>query len=207
MYGILAFGDSITFGRGVVPSRGWVHRLKKHFETQDFYNILYNLGVPGDSSSDLLERFETEIKARAQPSSPDDKFLILIAIGTNDSIGLGSSDDIEKPLKDYEKKINKMAKIAKEYTDKIVFLGLPPVDESSMPYRDAYFDNKAIEKFNDTMKDVAEKNDALFCDIYERFTENKDYSQFFVDGLHPNDKGYKLMYKAIKEFLTEKKVI
>ena len=37
MKGILAFGDSITFGRGVVPSKGWANRLKTYFESQDFY--------------------------------------------------------------------------------------------------------------------------------------------------------------------------
>ncbi|MGM5484950.1 MAG: SGNH/GDSL hydrolase family protein [Nanobdellota archaeon] len=73
MHAVLAFGDSITFGRGVVPSRGWTNSLKEYFESKDFYNVLYNLGIPGDSSTDLLKRFETEAKARIQYYFPDKK--------------------------------------------------------------------------------------------------------------------------------------
>ena len=41
MHGILCFGDSITFGRGETPNIGWAGRLKKYFESKDFYNVLY----------------------------------------------------------------------------------------------------------------------------------------------------------------------
>jgi hypothetical protein len=45
MKGILCFGDSITFGRGEMPSIGWVGRLKNYYEKQDFYNCVFNLGI------------------------------------------------------------------------------------------------------------------------------------------------------------------
>ena len=63
MDGMLIFGDSIVSGRGEIPNIGWVGRLKKDFENSPHKSI-FNLGIPGDTSTNLFKRFETEIKAR-----------------------------------------------------------------------------------------------------------------------------------------------
>lgn len=207
MKSILAFGDSITFGRGVFPSKGWANRLKEYFESKDFYNVLYNLGIPGDSSTDLLKRFETETKSRVQYYSPDNKFVILIAIGTNDSRGLGVSDNIQTNPKDYEENICKLVDIAKTHTKEVVIIGLSPVDETLMPFEDTYFSNNRIEQFNKILEKIAQDNNLLFCDIYSGFKNKKNYHKLLVDGIHPNDEGYKLMYEIIKSFLIENKLI
>ena len=64
MFGILVCGDSISLGRGESPNIGWVGRLKEYFESKDQYNSCFNLGISGDTSTDILTRFENEIKAR-----------------------------------------------------------------------------------------------------------------------------------------------
>jgi len=46
----------------------------------------------------------------------------------------------------------------------------------------------------------------LFLDLYSDWIKI-DYLELLVDGIHPNDKGYELMYKQIKEFLITNKVI
>ncbi len=207
MYGILAFGDSITFGRGVVPSTGWANRLKEYFESKDFYNVLYNLGIPGDSSTDLLKRFEIEAESRIKYYFPDNKFVILIAIGTNDSRGLGSPDNIQINPKDYENNVCEMVDIAKNQTKEVILIGLPPVDESLMPFENTYFSNKTIEQFNDILQKIAEENNLLFCDIYSEFTKQENYPKLLVDGVHPNAEGYKIMYEIIKKFLIQNKII
>lgn len=207
MYGILAFGDSITFGRGVVPSTGWANRLKEYFESKDFYNVLYNLGIPGDSSTDLLNRFETEATARIQYYSPDNKFVVLIAIGTNDSRGLGSSDNIQTEPKVYEENVCKMVEIAKTHTKDVVIIGLPPVDESLMPFEDTYFSNKTIRLFNSILEKIAKNEDLLFCDVYSEFIGQEDYQKLLVDGVHPNDEGYNIMYEIIKKFLIKNNIM
>ena len=61
---IICFGDSITFGRGENPNIGWCGRLKNYFESKDPYNAIYNLGVPGHTSTDLLLRFNIEASGR-----------------------------------------------------------------------------------------------------------------------------------------------
>ena len=94
MKGILCFGDSITFGCGEVPNKGWCGRLKDYFEPKgSHHNGVYNLGVSGHTSTDLLNRFDVEANGRIRLDRPTDKFLILVAIGTNDSKWDGMQED------------------------------------------------------------------------------------------------------------------
>ncbi len=47
--------------------------------------MIYNVGVSGDTSELVLERFENEIKARLSDEGED---IIIISIGINDSVYL-----------------------------------------------------------------------------------------------------------------------
>jgi len=61
MFSIAVFGDSITFGIGDTENkRGWVGRLREYFEPKAKYNALYNLGIPGNkTSNDILSRIDS----------------------------------------------------------------------------------------------------------------------------------------------------
>lgn len=194
MFSILAFGDSITFGSGVNPKHGWVYYLKEDFEAKDDFNFVYNLGIPGDTSTGLLERIETEAGARVD----NENDIILIAIGTNDA--RCNPQNLQTQPEDFRENINKIITIAKKYTKKVVVLGLSPVDENMMPFEGTYFTNKTTEQFNNILKSQANKHNVAFCDIFNQLI-NKNYAELLSDGLHPNEEGYKLMYKIIKRDL------
>ena len=63
-YTLTVFGDSITFGKGDTLEQGWCGRLKKYFENKGGNHRLYNLGISGETTKDVLERFDVEAKAR-----------------------------------------------------------------------------------------------------------------------------------------------
>ncbi|MFH1461253.1 MAG: GDSL-type esterase/lipase family protein, partial [Patescibacteria group bacterium] len=92
---ICIFGASTAWGAWDSEQGGWTSRLKTYFHSQDYreYVLLYNLGVSGDNTNDLLERFKPEAEAR-EPN------LIIFAIGINDSQYVNSKDnprvDIDK---------------------------------------------------------------------------------------------------------------
>jgi len=65
---ILVFGDSITWGTADFEHGGWVTRLFIELG-RDFEIDVYNLGVSGDKTPDLLERFESESKSRRRRRS------------------------------------------------------------------------------------------------------------------------------------------
>ncbi len=83
---ILVFGDSITQGFWDTEG-GWVGHISRYYIEQTIktqnYNIptIFNLGVSGDTSNEVLARFENEVKARLWPG---EEIVIIISTGVND---------------------------------------------------------------------------------------------------------------------------
>ena len=207
MFGILVFGDSIAFGRGESPSIGWSGRLKTHFEKGGFHNASFDLSVPGDSSTTLLKRFETELSARIKYIYPGDKFIVMIAVGINDCRGVGSLNKLQTKPGKFEKNISTLIQIAKKYTKHVVIVGLTPVDENKTnPFEDTYFTNNRVQEYDVILQHCARAAKIGHVNLFELISEC-NYKKLLVDGVHPNKKGYEKMYKIIKEFLIKKKII
>lgn len=203
MFGISVFGDSITFGRGNNLDRGWCGRLRKYFESKDYYNCLNNLGVCGDTTNDLLQRFDVEAKARIKFIRDQDRHIIIFSIGINDSRLLGKEKIPETELIDFEKNIKRLIDKAKNYSKEILFIGLTPVDESiTKDYENTNFTNERIKLYNSKIKNICQENNIPFFNMFQEFSK-LNYVKLLDDGLHPNSKGYEKMYKMIKKFLHE----
>lgn len=207
MFGILVCGDSISFGRGESPSVGWSGRLKNYFEPQDPYNCVYDLGIPGDTTTTLLKRFETEVKLRVRYLRSGDKFVILLAIGINDSRGIETADNLQTPQQEFENNVVQLIQTAKKYTKHVVVIGLTPVDETiTNPFEDTYFTNDRIQEYDGILKKVARNEETHYVDIFTPLS-NLEYTKLLADGLHPNAEGYEEMYNIIKTFLVREKLI
>ena len=207
MFGISVFGDSITFGRGNNIDRGWCGRLRKYFEAKDCYNCLYNLCLCGDTTTNLLQRFDIEAKARVKFIRDQDRQVIIFSIGINDSRLLGKDKIPETEIDDFEKNIQTLIDKAKNYSKEIVFIGLTPVDESTtLDYEGTMFTNERVKKYNDKIKEICQKNNIPSLDIFQEFSK-LNYTKLLGDGLHPNSEGYEKMYKLIKSFLIQKQII
>jgi len=206
MYCIIIFRDSISFGKGEFPKIGWSGRLKNYFETEekDIRNRIFNLGISGDNSNSLLNRIESEINARINRLFPDDRFVVMVAIGINDCIGISSPNNLQTKPEFFERNIKEIIKKTKKYTDDIIFVGILPVDEKKTnPYDvNRYLLNKIINNYNEIIKKCASQNDVFFIDLYKNFIVKKYYFLLY-DGVHPNKKGYNLMYNIIKKFIIE----
>jgi len=194
---ICIFGDSITWGASDFEKSGWVERLKSHcLEKYDDVNI-YNLGIPGNTTNDLLKRFKSEAIIR----EPD---LIIFAIGINDSGYEEEKNKISINLKFFRKNIIKLVKIAKKITNKIIFIGLTRVDESkTKPIEcecNVYYENEIIEKFDTTLKEISKENNFDYIEM-KNILSNEDLD----DGLHPNSNGHEKIFqevlKNIEKFL------
>ena len=78
---IFVFGDSIGKGVGDTQECGWAHRLDKYFRNKEHDISLYNLSISGDTSADVLQRFEAEMSFRERVK---EETVIVFAVGTND---------------------------------------------------------------------------------------------------------------------------
>lgn len=162
------------------------------------YWAVYNLSIDGDTSSWLLERFETECKARQSN-------VIIFAIGSNDCTIIDNKDH-HVPLELFQKNITSLYQAAKKFTDKIVFVGQTICDESKtnpLPW---------VPEMSQTMKDTIVYDDATkqFCSQeHVPFIDMMDIlsPEDLQDGIHPTAQGHEKMYIRIRDFLIEKKFI
>ena len=199
MKSIIMLGDSITFGRGAKSELCWANKLKKLIEKKKYHSG-FNLGIPGDTSTGLQKRIETELKARASYNWPRDWHTIIIAIGINDTRGIETPNNIETKTTKFSSNINKIIKTAKKYSNRIMIVGLTPVDEKlTKPYENTFFTNKKIKEYNEIIKKVAKQERVPFVNLVDKINPKKETT----DGLHPNKKGYTKMFKEIKNALNK----
>ena len=207
MYVITVFGDSITFGKGDKPNQGWCGRLKEYFESKGGNHRIYNLSISGDTTGDVLERFDVEAKARIKFIHDIDRHIILFSIGINDTNLLTEEKIPKVDINVFRNNIQVLIDKSKSYTNEIVFVGLTPVDESLRINRKGEsLSNKRIEEFNNVIKKLCQKNSLPFLDMFQELSK-LDYKKLLDDGLHPNPEGYQKMYELIKDFLIKNQII
>lgn len=187
---ILIFGDSITWGAYDPEQGGWVTRLRNYFEAEDGDICVYNLGICGDTTADVLNRIEGEAKSR-KPG------LIIFSIGINDAALIRPRNTPRIALDEFQQNLAKLLGIAKKFSDKVVFIGLTAVDESkTVPVlwnTDEFYTNENIKRFSNAIKKFCETNGAKFIPMDGVVGDND-----FIDGLHPNAAGHGKIFNRIK---------
>jgi lysophospholipase L1-like esterase len=200
---VLVFGDSIA--QGFWDSQGgWVERLRKHYDSLALADLkknkqpeIFNLGVSGDTTRNLLARIEAETKIRRWP---DDPLIVVVAIGTNDD--LFESDKQYVPPDEFKANLEQIVSILKPLTQGILLVGNPACDESkTMPvfWGDFTYTNKELQRSEHTIVEVAAKNNLPCVPIFEVFKLKLDEGvELLADGLHPNDEGHQFIANQVK---------
>jgi len=187
---ILVFGDSETYGAWDSKG-GWVSRLRQFIDKTNKEHIIYNLGVDGNTTESLLNRFEFETRQRLWQG---EEVIFIFQIGVNDSATIS----FEK----FRENLKNLIKIAQKYSMKIVFLGLTSVNEAKtnpVPWNNIFYKNEKIRKYNDFIKIVCKENKIYFIEI-----KNISLSD---DDVHPDDKGHEKIFMTAKDFLIKNKII
>ncbi len=208
---ILIFGSSITWGAWDKEG-GWAQRLKSFCDKKalktnlKIYTAVYCLGVSGDTTIDLLERFDTEVKARIEQ---EEETLILIEIGANDSQFTLSERRHTVPPEEYNRNLLTLINKAKLHRASIIFIGLTPSDKRVDPtpwtpgktYRLEF-----IKKYDEILKKLCQKKQIPYIEVMSKFPEEK-YEELLTDGIHPNTEGHRIIFEEVKKYLLEKKLI
>ncbi len=180
------WGDSITHDSCDDEALGWVGRIRKVLPTDD-YNHIYNFGICGDTSNDLIARFDSELAA-IHPQK------VIFVIGINDSKFPEGSDTHLVSLEKYEQNLRQFIEKTKGHTDAITIVGATRVDDEWRSARGSRFMNEEIAKFNEVMKSIADQQGLDYIDVFETLDTAVD----LADGLHPNAQGYQKMFEVIK---------
>lgn len=196
---ICIFGDSTTYGIGDTEMGGWVDRLKVFLAKKNIDNIVFNLGISGATSEMLLERMDYE----AKPRRPD---VIIICLGGNDSSFRKKLGKRFVEPNDFNKNLEKIFKIAKKYTDKIVMVGAYAMNEKkTCPVewnKDVYYKNNDLKEYNDMVKVFCKENNINFINIFDL-----DFKDNLIDGVHVNSNGHKKIFKKVKDELIKNNII
>lgn len=210
---ILFFGDSITWGAWDEEG-GWVNRIKKTVDKKiidtnfSYYNDIYNIGISGDLTTDLLGRFEFETSSRIDKNQEN---VFVFAIGANDSMFNIERKSYRTPPEIFQKNIVGLINKARKFSNKIIFVGLFPVDDnasvpSSWPQNELY-KNKYTSEYNDMTKNICKNENVEFIDLFSIFIEKEYQKMLTVDGLHPNSEGHKQISEIVSKFLEAKKFL
>lgn len=174
------FGDSLTEGFGLRKGRYWLEIAAREIHDIKFRNF----GFCGSLSSDILQKAESFLE---RAGSQDE---IFIMGGTNDLLCGIRLSSLERNM---ERGISDIA------ASLPLTIGIPPlvtrasVDagwQSEFSYDANQEDYRAYISF---LKELAQSLGVRMIDFSEAIPFDDDY---YVDGVHPNEKGQELMAEA-----------
>ena len=206
---VFLFGASITYGAWDHEG-GWANRLRKFVdqkilssEDEDYDHFVYNLGIPGDRSNYLLERFNHEVLMR---SRSEKECAVVISIGTNDSQYSNVDKTFSVPPELFEKNLNELVALARKVTSRIIFVGLLPCDDAKMdpiPWLpEKSYKTEYLRRYNQIAVKVCSEQLIGFVDLFDDFS-NRDYRSLLEEGIHPNDEGHRIIFEKVKEALVK----
>jgi lysophospholipase L1-like esterase len=198
---IAVFGASSVYGVGDEEYGGFVGRLKSWRESIDKRNFVYNLGIPGNTTFDILDRLDTELSARKAD-------LVIFSFGNNDCSREGIPE--ENPpitfLDQYKENVENILRKTQNYTKNILVLGIYPFDESkTMPYNlsDWYFLLYDAISYDYAVEEVCNSVGVKYCNLMSDWLKRGFKDLLSSDGLHANVKGYELIFEKLKENILE----
>ena len=201
---IFCFGDSITYGAWDVANSGWAQKLrmyldKKQEEDDSLYFLTYNLGIPGESTDSLVNRFLPETKARVREEKQEENIFIF-AYGANDAAMIPSQNKFRVDAEDFKNNLENVVDQAKKFGNKIFILNITPVNEeftANPVNKDKSRINKYIEAYNKKIKEMAGNKGIYLVDVNSAFMNNDYKSLFCEDGLHPNESGHEVIFNEL----------
>ena len=193
MRNFLIFGDSITYGHGDSKG-GWVARFKEEAWDKTF---VYNLGISGDTTAEVLSRLEFEARQRVDPG---EEAILVFAVGLNDSIFLNDRGISRTSIDQFIKNLHEIYARAKNISPHILFVGLTPVDDTKtnpVPWApNKVYKNEYIAKYDQALKSFCREFSIPFVDVFSVWRE-KNYIGWLYDGVHPNKEGYDKLLQLI----------
>lgn len=199
---IIVIGDSIVYGKWDSEG-GWVVRLRKWIDEK--YNLykggnfqVYQLGIPGEVAIRQVERFENELTTRL--TTDDDKYVVLIAVGVNDSCPNNWMTNKQTPEENYKKAFSTMIDIARQHKCKVGVIGLTPVNPEKS--KKLLFTNEEVKKYDQYISDVCKEKDIPKLDVFD-ILDSKNFSDLLLDSVHPNNEGHQIIFEHVLSFLEQ----
>ncbi len=166
--------------------------------------MTYNLGISGDTAEGILARFEQESLLRMFPG--EEEITFIFAIGVNDSVFLIDENRRRYSLEAFSSNIGNIIKLAKKYSNQILFLSLFPVNQEILdpiPWApEKAYRNALIKEFNDEIVKLCISEKLELVDLWSSWT-SEDSVKLLPDGIHPDSLGHEKIYYEVQNKLVE----
>jgi acyl-CoA thioesterase I len=174
---LVVVGDSFVAGVGDPKALGWVGRVVARSQSPDLALTPYNLGVRGDSSADVLERWREESARRFAPGS---EHRLVLGVGHG---------DVNQGLSTARSRLN----LANVLDDAAAY-NIPTLVVGPAPMLDSSFDER-LRVVADAQADVCSRRGVPFVDCFEPLLRHEQWQSDLAtgDGVHPGQAGYGLI--------------
>jgi lysophospholipase L1-like esterase len=210
-HSIVVFGTSIARGSFDGVGGGWVARLSAYLDARvppergtDIIEV-YNLGISGDTSRGVRERFTRELTPRADGAEYD-QVTVVFEVGGNDALlNLKSGTHWIEPEECIEN-IKTCAVEAKQKGFQVVVLGMHKPDElrtNPIPWdTDQTYRWEECEKYDTALIALCKELSCLYIPMHDVLAP-----EHLLDGDHPNAGGHRRIFERVREYLEKAKII
>lgn len=179
---ICFLGDSLVNGAGDETSLGWAGRVCAATNTRASGVTYYNLGIRGNTSTDILQRWEKECALRL-PDACDGR--IVLSCGINDTVIVNGKLRVSPEASCAN--IREILRGAQRF--KVLLVGPPPVDDAAQ--------NDRINALSQAYAHEAVALDVAYIDLFSSLLCDESYKQdissnvgCYPPGFHPTSSGY-----------------
>ena len=161
---IVALGDSLTAGLGLVESQSYPVLLQRRIDAEGYEFEVVNAGVSGDTTAGGLRRLDWSLEG--------DVRILVVALGGNDGLrGLSVAD--------MKRNLSAIIERAREQGVTVVLAGMEAPPNYGQEYATA---------FRQAFRDVALEHRVLYIPfLLQGVAGHADLNQ--ADGIHPNARG------------------
>lgn len=171
---VCVVGDDLAAGIGDARGLGWVGRVAARTSTPEPLEM-FTLAVPGETSTQLAARWETECNRRF--GGVDDR--LVVALG---------SADLERGVSLARSRLN-LANVLDDATNRRIpafVVGPPPRPD---------VDEHALSELSGAFGDVCQRRDVIYAETFEPLRRHEQWLGDLAagDGHHPGQAGYGLL--------------
>jgi acyl-CoA thioesterase-1 len=165
---IVAFGDSLTAGLGLVEQESYPSVLQRKIDEAGYQFEVVNAGLSGDTSAGAVRRLDWAMEG--------DVRVLIVAFGGNDGLrGL--------PVSQMKENLSTIIEKARERNAVVILAGMEAPPNFGQEYANA---------FRQAFREVALKERVLFMPFLLKDVAGKpELNQ--ADGIHPNPQGARIV--------------
>lgn len=178
---------------------GFVTRFRKWRQSINPRTSIYNLGIQGDTTNELLVRINLELQMR-RPK------LIIFQFGSNDLSRDGGEDSPHKVyLEKFKDNVKTLIEIGLKYGEVIVVGSYPFIDSKTRPvyFGDYYYHLYDLVDYMDGVSQICQQMSVPYLDIMNKWIKTDFHKWIDDDGLHANSEGHQRIFEELQNFLSD----